>query len=58
MTRDEILLLKACKSDYSNSMRNLFGKNWKNLSRKHRIYNVPSDSNLVKEIKEQLTKVS
>lgn len=43
--------IKACKSDYKKGMRNIFGKNWRVLSRKHRIFNVPSDENLIKSLR-------
>lgn len=53
-TERERTILKACKSDYKKSMKRLFGDNWKVLSRKHRIYNVPSDELLIQQIAESI----
>jgi hypothetical protein len=46
--------LKAAKRDYVHNMERFLGKNWKKLSETHRIYNVPSDSQLRIAIRKEL----
>jgi len=50
-TDRERAILKACKSDYKNAMKGLFGPKWKTISNALNIFNVPEDKALIEEIK-------
>jgi len=46
--------VKKAKSAYKMQMKDFFGNNWKQLSEKHRIYNVPTDEKIKLAIRKKL----